>query len=370
MAVNKNDISATFYAVKVGLLFVGAIVGAGFASGKEILTFFSGNPLSLVAAVILASVFFYASCMLFFKLSKRLNLNNLFDINKILLKRYSGIFNIFLAFCYFTVIAAMLAAIDALAAESAGYRGFFPIFSLMFLVLSLILSRRGIGGLLKINSLLVPLIVLFILYVCFYSLSPQNINSAVAGGAEGGAFFDSLLYAALYVGMNMLLTSALLIKSGSNLSSRQKRLACTLGTVTITVMLTLILLTCLLNYSVIEGAELPMIALAVRISPLFSALSALILSFAIFLTLVSAVYPLEKYLLKYFKNRNILQAAIAAAAFLLSRIGFSSIITYIYPLQGLIGVAFIVFCAVYKASVKNKKPALYKNKSTFTKADL
>ncbi|MDD4002948.1 MAG: hypothetical protein PHE12_01990 [Clostridia bacterium] len=356
MATKKQKFADTLYAVKVGLLFVGTIVGAGFASGKEILTFFSGSPLTLIAAVTVAGIFFYSSCMLFFRLGKRLKCDDLFCINKILLRRYSKIFNIFLALCYLTLIAAMLAATDALAAESAGYKGAFPIFSVLILILGIALTRKGITGILKINSLLVPLIVFFIFAVCFYWLSPQQIASYTAG-RETTAFFDTILHAALYVGMNMLLTSALLIKTGITANASQKKISATIGTIIIIALLALILITLLLNYSLVSDSEMPMVVLAVQISPVFSALSALILCFAIFLTLLSALYPLENYLSAYISNADITAIIIGAAAFLVSRVGFSYIITYIYPLQGLIGIAFIAFCAVFNGELKNKRKA-------------
>lgn len=352
MANNEKSFSSIFYAVKIGLLFVGSIVGAGFASGKEILTFFGGDIFTITASVIAACVFFYMSCMLFFNLGDKLQSDNLFAINKILLKKYSGIFNVFLAFCYITMVAAMLAGIDALASEAMGI-GFLPVFSPIILIAGLALTRRGIAGLLKINSYLVPLIVLFIFAVCRHWLSFSQI-----GGAEAdGAFFETLLHSFLYVGMNMLLTSALLIKSGSNITSFQKKVASGAGTGVVMALLIVILVTCLLNGHLTEGADMPMVVLAVRISPVYSALTALILSIAIFLTLISGLYPLENYLGDYIKNRNALQIIIGVAGFLLSRIGFSYIVTYIYPLQGLIGVAFIAFCAVYNAGYNRK---LYK----------
>lgn len=354
MADNAKNFSSVFYAVKIGLLFVGSVVGAGFASGREILTFFGGNIFTIAAAVIAASVFFYMSCKLFFNLGDRLQSDNLFAINKILLKKYSGIFNIFLAFCYIAMVAAMLAGIDALAAEAIGI-GFLPVFSPFVLIAGLALTRKGITGLLKISAYLVPLIILFIFAVCGSWLSFSGVNAASAKGVT--AFFDSLLHSVLYVGMNMLLTSALLIKSGSNIAPFQKKLAAGVGTGVVMTMLVLILATCLLNGHLTEGADMPMVALAVRISPFYAALTVLILSIAIFLTLVSGLYPLENYLGQYIKNPTALQILIGVAGFLLSRIGFTYIVTYIYPLQGLIGVAFIAFCAVYNAGYNRK---LYK----------
>jgi uncharacterized membrane protein YkvI len=188
-------------------------------------------------------------------------------------------------------------------------------------------------------------------------MSPQRISAPYGQGRETSAFFETILHSALYVGMNMLLTSALLIKTGMSANASQKRLSALVGTVIITLLIALILITLLLNYPYVSEAQMPMVVLAVKISPVFSALSTLILCIAIFLTLVSALYPLENYLSAYISNPDITATVIAAAGFLLSRMGFSYIITYIYPLQGLIGIAFIAFCAVFNGELKNKRKA-------------
>jgi len=340
--------------IKAGLLFMGTIIGAGFASGKEILTFFAGNIVSLVFSVISAGIFFYLTGLLFFNLGKRIQADNLFKITEVLLKKYSYIFNIFLAFCYLVLLAAMLAGVDALAKESIGYNGFFPIFSIIVLILAILITRKGINGMIKINSILVPIVIVFIFAVCIFSLSKITYLNSGNWSEKGMTFFSSILNCILYVAMNMFLSSAVLVTAGKNMNSRQVKISSFTAAILITILLTLILLTFRLNYSKIQGMEMPMVVLALDVSPIFSIISVIILLCAIFTTLISSLYPLKEYLEPFIVKEKTLYISLGVIGFLLSRIGFTYIIVYIYPFMGLIGVMFIAFCAVY--DVQKTKP--------------
>ena len=182
-------------------------------------------------------------------------------------------------------------------------------------------------------------------------------------GSKG--VIHSLFNATLYVAMNMLLSSPILISSGRDMTLRQAKAASFTAAAIITALLTLMLATMRLNYSELEGAEMPMVALAVKSMPLLGALSAIVLSFAIFTTLISTVYPLKEYMTGFFKSEAALYAFLSVTAFLFSRMGFSYIITYIYPIQGIIGAVFIAFCAGFEAQTPRltlkrvkKNPAL------------
>lgn len=359
--MNEERFTSIMTGVKAGLLFMGTIIGAGFASGKEILIFFAGNAVSLVFAVIFAGIFFYLTGLLFFNLGKRIQGGNLFKITEVLLKKYSSVFNLFLLFSYLILLAAMLAGADALAGESLGYKSSIPVFSIIMLILSINIIRRGIKGLLKINSILVPAVVMFIFAVCIFSLSNTNPSDSGNWSELGMGFFASIYNAILYVALNMLLSSAILISAGKNMTKPQIKTACITAAIIISILLTLVLLACRFNYSEIHGMEMPTVILSLKISPYFGFVTVVILSCAIFTTLISSMYPLKEYLEEYIPNERKLYLIIAVSGFLLSRIGFSYIIQYIYPIQGIIGIAFIAFCTVYDAQqTKLKFPVKFK----------
>ncbi len=352
--------------IKTGLLFVGTIIGAGFASGREILAFFAGSTLSMVLAVPAAGVLFYLVGLIFFNLGRRVSTGKMFEVSGVLLKRYAGVFNFFLAFSYLILFAAMLAGADALFKESLGYRGGFPFLSLLMLAAAIFVTRKGLKGLLNVNSVLVPIVVAFIIAACALSLSaPAGTASRAWEEIGSKGVIHSLFNATLYVAMNMLLSSPILISSGRDMTLRQAKAASFTAAAIITALLTLMLATMRLNYSELEGAEMPMVALAVKSMPLLGALSAIVLSFAIFTTLISTVYPLKEYMTGFFKSEAALYAFLSVTAFLFSRMGFSYIITYIYPIQGIIGAVFIAFCAGFEAQTPRltlkrvkKNPAL------------
>ena len=321
----------------------------------------------MALSVTAAGILFYLTGLLFFNLGRRVNTARMYEVTGLLLRKYGGVFNFFLAFSYLILFATMLAGADALFKESLGYRGVFPFFSLPMLGVAIFVTRKGLKGLLGVNTVLVPIVIGFIIAVCALSLSWLP-NSALGNWEQisSKGVIHSLFNSALYVAMNMLLTSTILISSGKTLSHREAKIASGVAAAIITALLALILATMRLNYSEIQGTEMPMVIFALKSSPALGAMTAIVLSFAIFTTLISALYPLKEYMADFFKNETALYVFLSITAFLFSRMGFSYIITYVYPLQGIIGAMFIAFCAVYEAQPDRYKHSLKRIKKTKT----
>jgi uncharacterized membrane protein YkvI len=205
----------------------------------------------------------------------------------------------------------------------------------------------------------VPIIVIFILAVCLFSLSDITVTGS--GNWMVSGFFSSMVNSVLYVSMNMLLSSVVLISAGKNMNKRQIKTASITAAVILTALISLILLACKLNYSQVQGMDMPVVILSLKIAPYFNIITLIILSFAIFTTLISSLYPLKEYGQEFVKKETALYIALGLSGFLLSRLGFTYIVTYMYPVQGIIGIIFIAFCAAYEVqNTKMKFPIKFK----------
>ena len=63
-------------------LIIGAIIGAGFSSGKEIVVFFSGAGNFSFLLIIIITIFLYFVLSSLIKLGQNIKTNNIKDINK------------------------------------------------------------------------------------------------------------------------------------------------------------------------------------------------------------------------------------------------------------------------------------------------
>ena len=131
---------SVFRSVKVAALFVGSVVGAGFATGQEVRLFFGSDG---VASLFVTSLFMAFCCFCFMQVGA----------GRLLNARVALIADALVSLCSFAVYAAMIAAAEQLLFEATGQAGF----SALFAVGCLLLLRKGKGALCLLNVVAVPL---------------------------------------------------------------------------------------------------------------------------------------------------------------------------------------------------------------------
>jgi len=302
------------------MFLVGVSIGAGFVSGAELVSFFACKHI-LLSIALFSVVFFLMSVQL-------LNLGKKYGgyegTIKAVFGRGAKVALVVLPLFSLVPCAGMLAGLDALLPEFA------PLSALIGAGVVLVVLRYGMRGMSGLNTVLVPVLLLFLF---------------VRG--EGVAFSDPLLQAGwgggvLYAGMNVFLALPSMLDLGKEvkhavLSSLFSSLIIAAGAA------------CVLGQIVREGAnaltaELPLLYV-MRGSALFSVISAL----AIFSSLTSSVYALFQGCNGKTGRAMIVRKAIMLlSAFALSRFGLVKIVTYVYPVFGCFGIAFSLLCVFHE----------------------
>ena len=92
-------------------LILASIIGAGFASGKEIEVFFTRYGKTGVISIALALVLFALLIILYLRFGYKFKSNNIFVTNRILFGKLSIIINLFVFISYAIVLSGMLAGV-------------------------------------------------------------------------------------------------------------------------------------------------------------------------------------------------------------------------------------------------------------------
>ena len=186
-----------FNIFKVTFVIIGTIIGAGFSSGQEILTFFNKyekyGVIGLIFSLFLIGIIIYKTFKI--NIEKDINTYNQFieriipnklKQNKILLFTINNIINIFLLISFNVMVA--------------GFSTFFMqefsvskiIGSIIIAIISYIVFIKNIDGIIKINTYLIPTILILILY-----LGIKKINTLGIMQTETNMywFVSSILYA-------------------------------------------------------------------------------------------------------------------------------------------------------------------------------
>ncbi|MGE5559935.1 MAG: hypothetical protein ACM3XN_02635 [Chloroflexota bacterium] len=323
-------------ALETAAVYVGAIVGAGFASGREIYIFFVRRGDPGLAAAVAAGLLLGAAAALFLPPALRAGATDYSGMCRYVGGRLGRTIEAVLSLFLFAGLAVMLAAGATVTAS------YLPLsYSAAVLAMALVTAGfvvagpRGVTG---VNNWLVPYLTLAVLAVSVTALNdapPAGANAAAELCAPAPAI-SSLL---LYVGYNFVTGAAVLI-SLPPASARQRAGGALLGGVSLSVMLGVAALAMRPLGATIAHQPLPLLDLARGLGPRWALLYVPAIGFAILTTAVADAYALAR---RFSPTRPWLAgvAAVALAVPLANR-GFVTLVDNLYPLLGLIGLLFVV----------------------------
>lgn len=352
----KKDIIKTF---QVAVVFIGTIVGAGLASGKEITEFFTSFGIKSFIGIILCGIFYIIIGSILSKISLMYNLNSYSDAMRIISPNFFGKLTGIITTLYLISSASII-----LAGSGAILNQFFGvpkiIGSILMLVLASIFLLRGTNGLIEVNSFIVPALIftvslLTILYFSFCSDMISFKHLASIPPQKEGLCISTILYA----GYNTLCSSGVLVPLSTEMKKTKiMSRGIFIGALGLTLLCLMINLMLSINQPYIYEYEIPLLLVATRFGSIIQSLLLLIILLEMFSTEVSDVYSISKTLEQSFKIKfNKAIFIVLAFALPISQIGFSNLITTLYPLFGLLSLIFITQCIRF----------YYKHKSEFSK---
>ena len=330
--------------LKVFLIFFGTIVGAGFASGREVYVYFARFGIWGLLMTILAGVAFFILGYIFLQLGKRCRVNSLSEFFALLFGKFAHIFEIIIMFSYIIVLGAMFAGFDSLQKIIASNIQF-PFVSLIGALLCVITVLGGIDKISKLNGILLPLLLLFMTAIFSISIIKAPIeNLQVITNVTETSLVQSLSCCIIFVCSNMFLTGFILMKTGVNTTDNVDKKASIITGIVLSIITFFASLSIILNPISVQY-DMPFVYLAFGVSDLFVVLSIVILWLAIFTTAVATMFTISWWLNGYINDRHISTLLTCLVAFLLSRVGFSFIIDIFYPLTGFMDILFVI-CAI------------------------
>ena len=338
---NKNNSMST---IKVFLIFFGTIVGAGFASGREVYIYFARFGFWGLVMTIVAGITFFLLGYIFLQLGKNCKADSLTDFFKLLFGKFAHIFEIIIIFSYIIVLGAMFAGFDSL--QGIIFQNFdFPIISIIGALLCVVTVLGGIDKISKLNGILLPLLLIFLFAIFTVAIfKTSNFNFENIFNFSYSSLLNSIGCCIIFVCSNMFLTGFILMKTGSNTTKNVDKKASVLTGIVLTVITFLSSLSIILNPVSIQY-DMPFVYLAFGVSNIFVILSVVILWLAIFTTAVATMFTISWWLNGYINDKHISIAITCLVSFLLSRVGFSVIIDFFYPLTGFMDIVFVI-CAI------------------------
>lgn len=330
---------------KVAATYIGTIVGAGFASGQEILQFFAvfGNRglFGLLFVTFLFIIFGY----IIMDLGMKLNSESHLKIIKFAGGKYLGtIIDYIITFFLFGALTAMLAGSGAMIKQQFNIPGIWG--NLVMAVLTVITVLTGIEGVINSISIVVPFLLVSALGISIGSIfivPPDIVSATVASVSTSGLIQNWLWAAILYTSYNTVISIAILGPLGSEARNRKSiRNGAILGGLGLGLCAIAIYFALSKNLNSVINFEVPMAFIAGRISYTVQVIYIIVLLAEIYTTAVGSLYGFAARITDM-KSRNARLYIIGATllAFIASQFGFSNLVKYLYPVVGYGGVILL-----------------------------
>ena len=213
-----------------------------------------------------------------------------------------------------------------------------------------IFYKKNINFIYIINSILMPILILFIISLCLFNTNLNNINFYETNNSSN--ILTAIFMGLLYFSYNSLLLIPIVfdLKITEKNNNFKISLIFSLIILLLTFLINLLLLS---FYNLVCDLELPILFISNSSIKIFSYLYFFIILSAIFTTMVSSGYSFVSNFNK--NNFKIKLINFLLFSFVFCVFSFSSLINFFYPLFGLIGftqIFLILFDKSWKNSIK------------------
>ena len=328
--------------LRIAGAFVGVIVGAGFASGQEVMQFFAsfGLPDGLIGVAISSFLFVFLA-MALAGLGQQQGGESHKEVIQAICGRYLGWFvDVLITFFMFAICVVMLAGGGALVEQLSGLPRLWGSIGTTVLTIAIVcLDVRKVVGF--ISAVTPVLMVMTIIVAAIALASPSadfaTLNQAAATQPRGAA--NWLIGALLYVSYNIVAGAPFLVIMGGQAKSRKTAVwGGILGGLLLGVLMLLIATSMFSQVTHLQGVDMPMLLLASQASPILGVIMGITIFGMILNTAVGVLYSFSARILAPGTN-GFRWGTIAAGilAFIGSLVGFITLVGTVYPFFGYLG---------------------------------
>ncbi|NLW21746.1 MAG: hypothetical protein GXY88_00585 [Tissierellia bacterium] len=330
--------------IKIASIYIGTVIGAGFASGREIVDFFGAYGVKGIWGIIISGILFsLLGSLLLIKIhdSKIEDFNGL--VNKLFGKGFGFIIDTIISFSLYTGFSIMISGSGAIFKEELGLP--FDIGVLIMASLSFIVFLFSLKGLSFVNTLLVPLLIIGIIFTSFYLNIREGFVFSHSQGVDftgKGNFITSSL---LYFGSNCLIIIVVFSSLLPLIDDRGTAIiGGSVGGFILAILALSIFTSMLIYYNEVFNLEIPMLRICDHIGEGYRKLYAIILWIAMFTTALANGFG---FMDKINKNKLLNTAFFCISAIPLAKVGFANLVGIIYPISGIIGFVMMVIILLH-----------------------
>ena len=326
--------------LKIIFVIIGTIIGAGFASGQEIILFFQRfgwiGFLGLLFSNFITACVIYQVLNIVWKkdiYSYKDFLEQIIGRKKKTVLCINSIVNSFLMISFYIMIAGFGAY-------------FFQEFKIPSYIgafigggICLFIFYGNVKGIVKVNQVLIPFLIFLICMLGYVNLSNMEWK-LVTGTSHLKGIINSISYASY----NSILLIPILVSMKEFIKEKKQIKVIALFCFLIFTSLAMILFFLLNSFPVDSSmVEIPILHIASQKGKLFQYLYGGVILAAILTSAISAGYGLLNNITKSRRAYIVYNGLLCVTGILISQFGFSNLVEILYPVFGYLGLLQIIF---------------------------
>jgi len=336
--------------LKISSSFLGSLIGAGFASGQEVLIYFSRFDRFGLFGIIVCTLLFFLLISGICFIIRRCGADSFQSLLRITCGHTGArIFYAVFLLSTFVAFGGMTSGFGASLEQHTGLDS--RIGALVFLIIMMIVMRAGERGVVAVNVALTPIMIAVVLFVCIHILYFGTISTS----ANATTAISSTKSAFLYAGYNGIISIAVISQLSHYVKSRAVSLfSALISSASFAILLIPLYEVTTRNANILSSHEIPMLYAASQIHPIMGHIYFLVLLMAMITTGACCGFSLCTSL-----GVNMKKGAIMLPVFAIPFIfiDFSFLVSRLYSLIGIAGalLLMIIICRAFSIFIKDRK---------------
>lgn len=340
-------------------MYVGTIMGAGFASGREIWQFFGVFGNDAYVGVVFVGILFMVMGMMTSYIARELGTN---DMGRVIVpgnnKLVTDLVGYFMALMLFTVLITMSAAGGSIFAQQFGFSKILGGAIIIFLVIITVLGEfERVSRVFRfIMPILFGVVVLVCILTIFTDIGSSGVDDPIAPSPMAPKWY---LAALLYISYNILAMIPIVATASINAKNKSHAVLGTgFGGILLAVLAMVLVLALQRDMPFSQSLDMPMLGYSTRITTVINVIYTVVLLAAVYGSATSNYYGFTTKIKDGPKKSKII-IIVACIGFFFGLVGFKNVVAYMFPAEGflgfiIIGMIIVNFFRVYRGKKMNE----------------
>lgn len=343
---------------KISSAFIGIIIGAGFASGQEILQYFTSFGSGGTIGAVLAVFFFAYLGMLLTKIGSRTQTDSHQEVIHRVSGRFLGtVIDYILIFILFGIGVVMIAGSGSILDQQFGLPSIIGTILMTALVLVTVMS--DVDRVVKVIALVTPFLIFVVVFLFIYSMFTMDMSFSsleTTAKEQPSAAKHWLLSVINYVSLAIAMGASMsLVMGGDEPNEKIASIGGAVGGFGVGILVLMSHLAIFASIDDLAGLDMPLLGLANNISPILGIIYAIVLFGMIFNSAVSMFFSLgTRFYEPQSKKFNILIIIALLIGFAASFAGFTKLVSFFYPIFGYLGMLLIIILIIAPFKIKKR----------------